>query len=185
MRFTMKAILLTILSLSFAYSANATSCHYGQNKNLIMTEADLAEFKQNVELTLSANGFELKEMSKQNIDAKTMYSYATKKSKLKRSLLNGAINTILFFTPDDAISECDKDLDKDFMAFKYNLENIEVYTAKMLELSTGKSCTQTVSINKRADFNEEKLTTIFGNEVFYEDDPADTFVRLYGKPVCN
>ena len=181
----MKALLLTILSLGFICPASATSCHYGQNSNLIITEADLAEFKQNVEITLSENGYELKEIQEKEISGEALYAYSTNKSKIKHNLFIGAMNTILFFTPDDAIAECDKDLDKTYIPFFSNLENIRVYTVSITEVETEKNCTQTVSINKRADFNEERLTTVFGNEVFYEDDPTDTFVRFYGKPVCN
>lgn len=175
-------ILLSFFSLSAL--ASDVYCHQLENPNLYISETDIAAFNQTVETTFKQKGFNLESLDLVNASRSEKYSYATKTSKAKWMALKGFFNTIVFLSPEGEVSQCELDAMNKLYAFENNLENINVYTAVLENLKTGKKCTQTVTLNKRANFNEERLITLFDYNVIYDNDPAETFYRYFSKPEC-
>ena len=175
-------VLLSLFSLSAL--ASEGTCHQYPNPNLYISETDIAAFNQTVEMTFKQKGFSLERLDLVNASRSEKYSYATKTSKAKWLALKAAFKAVVFFTPKEEITQCEIDEVNSLYIFGHNLENINVYTATLEDLDTGKKCTQTITLNKRANFNEERLMILFDRSANFDDDPAETFYRYFSKPIC-
>ena len=178
--------LLILIPLTLMTANSYASCQPTvRNENLVIDDALVSEFEVAVRDNYAEKDLDLISLVDQKLDIKAQMDYMTKTSRTKLFTGHGLQKVINAFTEEMDMVHCESREAIEYGFMIYN-EHIKVFTATSKNLKTNETCTQTVSINNRANLAQVELfKEIIGMEnTFQEDDPADTFFRYYSKPVC-